>query len=55
VLGQAIERFRWPIAERLVFESWLRGTPWGRLFARYQRLGYGDSRELRIAKRAREP
>jgi uncharacterized protein (DUF362 family) len=33
---------RWPLFERSVFEAWLRGTQWGRLFARYQRLnGYG--------------
>jgi uncharacterized protein (DUF362 family) len=43
-LGHAIERLRWPLAERLVFEGWLRGTPWGELFARYQRLGYGRDR-----------
>jgi uncharacterized protein (DUF362 family) len=43
-LGRALERVRWPLAERLVFESWLRGTPWGRLFARYQRMGYGEQR-----------
>jgi uncharacterized protein (DUF362 family) len=28
---------RWPLKERRVFEGWLRGTQWGRLFARYQR------------------
>jgi hypothetical protein len=28
---------RWPLRERRVFEGWLRGTQWGRLFARYQR------------------
>jgi hypothetical protein len=39
--GDALERFRWSIAERSVFESWLRGTAWGRLFAHYQRRGYG--------------
>jgi uncharacterized protein (DUF362 family) len=44
VLGRAIERLRWPLTERLVFEGWLRGTPWGGLFARYQRLGYGEDR-----------
>ena len=51
VLGHALERFRWPFAERLVFEGWLRGTPWGQLFARYQRMGYGENRELPIARR----
>ena len=40
--GSMFERLRWSTAERPVFESWLRGTPWGRLFGRYQRLGYGD-------------
>jgi hypothetical protein len=33
--------YRWPSEERQVFESWLRGTEWGRLFARYQRLNTG--------------
>jgi Domain of unknown function (DUF362) len=42
LLGSALERFRWSIAERPVFESWLRDTPWGRLFGHYQQLGYGD-------------
>ena len=28
---------RWTLKERRVFEGWLRGTQWGRLFARYQR------------------
>lgn len=27
--------YRWPIQSRWVFESWLRGTHWGRLFQRY--------------------
>jgi uncharacterized protein (DUF362 family) len=40
--SRALERFRWSFAERPVFESWLRGTAWGRLFAHYQRLGYGS-------------
>jgi hypothetical protein len=44
MIGRCLERFRWSIAERPVFESWLRGTPWGRLFAHYQRMGYGDLR-----------
>lgn len=30
---------RWPLSERWLFEGWLRGTSWGRLFGRYQRLG----------------
>jgi hypothetical protein len=30
--------YRWPSEERPVYESWLRGTEWGRLFATYQRL-----------------
>src|SRR5262245_42452139 len=42
LIGPALERLRWSIVERPVFESWLRGTPWGRLFAHYQRLGYGE-------------
>jgi uncharacterized protein (DUF362 family) len=45
VLGPILERSRWSFAERPVFESWLYGTPWGRLFARYQRLGYGEQRK----------
>jgi uncharacterized protein (DUF362 family) len=31
--------YRWPLKDRKVFESWLRTTPWGELFARYQRQG----------------
>jgi hypothetical protein len=27
--------YRWPVQSRRVFESWLRGTHWGRLFQRY--------------------
>jgi hypothetical protein len=33
--------YRWPHKERQVFESWLQHTSWGRLFGRYQRIGYG--------------
>jgi uncharacterized protein (DUF362 family) len=33
--------YRWPVKERSVFESWLYGTQWGRLFGRYQKQGYG--------------
>ncbi|HET9220968.1 MAG TPA: DUF362 domain-containing protein [Roseiflexaceae bacterium] len=52
--GDALERFRWSIAERSVFESWLRGTAWGRLFAHYQRRGYGraDDQALPLAESA---
>ncbi|HEX5689856.1 MAG TPA: hypothetical protein VFX76_07635 [Roseiflexaceae bacterium] len=32
------ERYHWPVEQRWIFESWLRGSEWGRLFARYQRL-----------------
>ena len=43
-LDRALERIRWAFVERPIFEGWLRGAPWGRLFARYQRLGYGENR-----------
>jgi uncharacterized protein (DUF362 family) len=43
--SSALERFHWSIAERSLFESWLRGTAWGRLFAHYQRLGYGRAED----------
>jgi len=29
--------YRWPARSRRVFESWLRGTRWGRLFQQYSR------------------
>jgi uncharacterized protein (DUF362 family) len=45
LIGRILERVRWSTVERPVFESWLRGTPWGRLFAHYQRIGYGRSEE----------
>jgi uncharacterized protein (DUF362 family) len=45
LIDHALERFRWSFAERPVFESWLRGTAWGRLFAHYQRLGYGRAED----------
>ena len=32
--------YRWPARSRQVFESWLRGTRWGRLFQEYQKRGY---------------
>jgi hypothetical protein len=47
-----LERARWPTVERPVFESWLRGTQWGRLFAHYQRLGYGERRVSGLAREA---
>lgn len=31
--------YRWPLKDRKVFESWLTGTSWGKLFAEYQRRG----------------
>lgn len=31
--------YRWPLKDRKVFESWLEGTSWGKLFAEYQRRG----------------
>ena len=37
------DSYRWPYRERWVFESWLRGTEWGRLFARYQRHTSGTN------------
>jgi uncharacterized protein (DUF362 family) len=43
--SRALERFRWSLTDRSVFESWLRGTAWGRLFAHYQRLGYGRAED----------
>ncbi len=33
--------YRWPCADRRVFESWLHHSAWGQLFADYQRRGYG--------------
>jgi uncharacterized protein (DUF362 family) len=45
VLDRALERLRWTFAERPVFEGWLRGTRWGRLFARYHRWGYTENRD----------
>lgn len=40
VLGSALyhDRYRWPIKDRAVFETWRQGTEWGRLFARYESL-----------------
>lgn len=29
--------YRWPVKDRKVFEGWLQGTHWGRLFEAYQR------------------
>jgi uncharacterized protein (DUF362 family) len=46
IFGPILERLRWSLVERPVFESWLRGTLWGRLFGRYQRLGYGEGHGL---------
>ncbi len=31
--------YRWPLKDRKVFEAWLAGTSWGKLFAEYQRRG----------------
>ncbi len=31
--------YRWPLKDRKVFESWVQGTTWGKLFAEYQRRG----------------
>jgi uncharacterized protein (DUF362 family) len=35
--------YRWPRKDRPVFEDWLQNTPWGHLFAAYER---GDSEQL---------
>jgi len=32
--------FRWPLKERHVYERWRKETPWGQLFAEYQRSGH---------------
>jgi hypothetical protein len=29
--------YRWPLIDRKIFESWLEGTSWGRLFSAYQK------------------
>ncbi len=34
--------YRWPVRDRRVFESWLAGTEWGRLFQEYRRTGALD-------------
>ena len=31
--------YRWPLKDRKVFESWVQGTTWGKLFAEYQQRG----------------
>jgi len=31
--------YRWPVRDRRVFESWRRGSSWGRLFTKYRELG----------------
>lgn len=53
MLGYATERLAWSLAQRQVFESWLRGTPWGQLFAQYQRWGYGSDPEAPTARHER--
>ncbi len=30
----------WPLKERKIYRRWREGTPWGRLFARYEKDGY---------------
>jgi hypothetical protein len=47
VIGKASyhDFYRWPLAERPVFESWLHHSAWGRLFEDYQRQGYGRASE----------
>lgn len=37
--------YRWPLKDRRVFEGWLSGTPWGRLFAKYARASTAERRE----------
>jgi uncharacterized protein (DUF362 family) len=46
--------YRWPYIERRVFEGWLRGTQWGRLFARYQRLNALGATNPRVSTERKE-
>ena len=38
ILGSELyhDYYRWPLVDRKVFQGWLAGTPWGRLFHRYE-------------------
>jgi uncharacterized protein (DUF362 family) len=38
ILGSELyhDYYRWPLVDRKVFQGWLAGTPWGRLFRRYE-------------------
>ncbi len=38
--------YRWPVRDRRVFESWLAGTGWGRLFQEYRRFGVPERSDL---------
>jgi uncharacterized protein (DUF362 family) len=42
ILGSEVyhDYFRWPAKDRAVFEKWLAGTPWGKMFGDYQRQGH---------------
>jgi uncharacterized protein (DUF362 family) len=37
IMGSEVyhDYYRWPLKDRRVFEAWLEGTEWGRLFSRY--------------------
>jgi hypothetical protein len=48
------DSYRWPSEERQVFESWLRGTEWGRLFAGYQRLNVDGAASFRASSHGKE-
>ncbi|MCG8349557.1 MAG: DUF362 domain-containing protein [Chloroflexales bacterium] len=36
--------YRWPLKDRRIFESWLRGTRWGGMFQQYQAQGHLDGK-----------
>jgi hypothetical protein len=41
ILGSEVyhDYYRWPARDRRVFERWLAGTPWGKLFMDYAKRG----------------
>jgi len=41
--------YRWPLRDRRVFEAWRLGTPWGRLFQKYERSGE-SARDMSTAR-----
>ncbi len=57
VLGSEIyhDYYRWPLRDRRVFEAWLHGSPWGRLFQAYQAgppsgMKNEENKELRVKR-----